>query len=276
MTTINQLHLQQAIALNNEGVSCFRSGNLLDATRCIQQAYLALKEGHSVRAASGQHAHDEQGPRMPSTTTALSDGNATKSLVVDIVDDIQSHLSFFRETDVLHGHFRPLPISLDILHQYSSSPGEEENLIVDMVFSFLTFNLSLAFHCSGTTMGSEALLRRSMDLYCVVLKMHDPNRGGVGRGGSGSGAVHQNSALIQCLALNNMAHIHYEFCEFESSHKCLGFMMNIHDRTKCLCSSMSSNSRVHLPTAAMRSEWEMDEVKLNILYATAPTMAGSA
>lgn len=239
--------LQEAITLNNEGVHLFLSGNYLQASHFIHQAFATM-----TNATAGTTEIWRR--KTPSSRGAMSAAKQSPE-TCSIEEATRPH--FVKETDALYVHFRPL-----LIPQHLPNEGDHDGRQIDIAFSYLAFNLGLACHQSGVTSGSEAMWKRARDLYCVVLNSQHQL---VGMG------LESNSqgALIQCLALNNLAHIHYEFCEYEFSEQYLVFMMNIHEHTECLDMSDDDSENI-------LSQWEMEEITLNVVYAKSPPMAASA
>lgn len=241
--------LQQTIALNNEGVHLFLSGDHLHASNVIHQAFTTMKD-----AASCPNNNEMRRRVTYSTPESKSDSHSS------IVEELPLRPQFGKETDTLFAHFRPLPIPQHLLLSHGDDDLEG---LLDIVLSYLAFNLAVACHRAGASSRSEAMWKRARDLYCIVLRTQ--------HGLLAWGNNHHNNiqgSLLQCLALNNLAHIHYEFFEYECSQQCLAFMMDIHDSTECLC--MNDDSKTIL------SEWELEEITLNVIYAQSPTMAASA
>lgn len=240
--------LQQTVALNNQAVQLFQSGNFLDAICFMQQGIATLKEVPLV--------YKEL--RLPGTPATSSSAIPTPQK--DYPLEGYSHASFVKATDLLHPQFR----LIEIQNSFSNSM---ETTTKDLLSSVM-FNLAVACHCVGTTSGSSATLLQARDIYFVVLNsqqqlhfttMDQQNHG----------------ALIQCLSLNNLAHIYYEVCDYDYSRQLLDCMMEVHDRTDCLSSSCS-NIDVDSCRSLFLSEWESEEIRLNFLYAIQPSAAGSA
>lgn len=161
-----------------------------------------------------------------------------------------------QDTDQLYAHFRPL-----MFPPYLQFTDVEENSVhIHHISTFIHFNLALACHYTGKFHCCESLLKRANELYCFVLVSQD----------CGSTLyqtdIDMQVQLVQCLALNNMAQLHFEMFEYECSSWCLNVMLDIHERTGCLCRESDD----------MITEWEAEEIKLNVFYAKRPTTAGSA
>jgi hypothetical protein len=236
--------LQEVIKFNNEGARLLHSGSTMDALYVFRMAAVSLKQ---VRLAvpSAEHA-----PSTPDPTPCVSstvqmpnkDDNDT------IMDETFSQALQSPHDGPFYVHYRPLMIPANIL---LSSADQAE--LVQILTTFVLFNLALACHHYGKVSGMSEPLKRAKELYGVVLKY----------GGSADEGASQAVDLMQCLALNNLAHLHYEHCQYEISTRYMENMYELIGQTQCLdCRYVSSS--------------EAEEIVLNVHFAMPPAVAAAA
>lgn len=251
--------LQQTVDLNNEGIRLFQSGNLVEGLHCIQQGITTLK---------GTILGPNDAPETGFSSAFQTSVRQSHHFPVEG----SSFPLVAKETDILHPYFRLIPFDI----QRSADNCIET--LTDGLFSSVMFNLAVACHCVGTRSGSSVLMERARELYFVVLKSQHRILTLFG----GCETTMRQGALIQCLALNNLAHLTFETCDYENSQLFLEYMLDIHENTGCLffspehCHNNNDSTSVAATTTIALSEWEMDEIRLNILYANPPPVASSA
>jgi hypothetical protein len=84
--------------------------------------------------------------------------------------------------------------------------------------------------------------------------------------GNGDGII--SSPLLQCLILNNLAHVHHEQCTYDDSEWCLASMETIVMQTGCLDDAERISLYLH--------EHEVEELKLNLVFSQPPVAAHAA
>jgi hypothetical protein len=246
----NMQSLQEVIALNNEGARLLQSGSTMDAVYLIRRAAVLLKQFPMTIPCVESHV--QQAPPTPNPTPCVSSTvqMPSKDDTDMLVEEASYHSPQSPHDGLLYVHFRPMTIPENVL--FSS---EDHSDVLQILSTFVIFNLALACHHCGKSSGTEAPLERAKELYRVVLGS---------QGCSGNESALQAMDLVHCLALNNLAHLHYEHCQYEHSLCCMEHMYDLIGQTQCLddCGYLSS--------------YEAEEIQLNVLYAFPPSVAGAA
>jgi hypothetical protein len=117
--------------------------------------------------------------------------------------------------------------------------------------TYIIFNFALACHQFGKVYGDEDALKRAGCLYNLTIKSlaNDDH----------ATPVH---VALQCLALNNLAQLHYDHCDFVKSQGCLEIMYDLVIRTDCLDKYLNDN--------------ETEELMLNMVHMQPPIAASAA
>jgi hypothetical protein len=237
--------LQEVIKFNNEGARLLQSGSTMDALYVFRMAAVSLKQ---VRLAipSTEHA-----PSTPDTTPCVaptlqipSKGDCDMILEEKVCQSVQSP-----HDGAFYVHYRPLIIPENMLLS-SEDPCE----LVQILTTFVLFNLALACHHYGKVSGTIEPLERAKELYRVVLRSQ----------GCGDEGALQAVDLMQCLALNNLAHLHYEQQQYEISTRYMKGMYEIIGETQCLDDDRYVSSH------------EAEEILLNVHFALPPSVATAA
>jgi hypothetical protein len=241
--------LQEVIALNNEGARLLQSGSTMDALYLIRQAAVSLKQFPlTIPCVEScvQHAPTTPNPTPCASPTVQM---PSKDDTYMHVEEKSCHSPQTLHEGLLYVHYRPMTIPENVLLF-----SEDHSDLVHILSTFVIFNLALACHHFGKSSGTDAPLERAKELYHVVL----------GSQGCGNESTLQAMDLIHCLALNNVAHLHYEHCQYEHSLCCMEHMYDLIGQTQCLddCGYLSS--------------YEAEEIQLNVLYAFPPSVAGAA
>lgn len=236
--------LEQAINLNNKAALILQSGRVVDAAHLLQRVLVTVKNAEFGPVVG------EQEP-VPIPTTVAAEWASNSSGNGDGASEKwhnQDGLIYIYDRHL----FLPSKVHVDSLEQY--------NHILHTVSMHAIFNLALAYHLQGRITGAETPSARAIDLYYMVLSSFefDANIEVVANNSKRMGR-----ALWQCLVLNNLAHLHYEFCEYERSQYCMERVADILRRTNCLAkssnilsdndmSSFALNCLIlnHFPTAA--------------------------
>jgi hypothetical protein len=140
---------------------------------------------------------------------------------------------------------RPLPLTVQSC--------EDESTII-MASSSLLFNLGLTCHSlyADQRTISASRVAKCYNLALTITCRFTSNNG--------------INAVLRCLILNNLAHLHFEECDYAKSHYSLQRMQAL-VRTGCLDGSSAS----HYPM-----KHDVDELKLNLLCLKKPTAARAA
>jgi hypothetical protein len=128
--------------------------------------------------------------------------------------------------------------------------------LVNTLSATIVFNLALACHGFGLESGLAAPLARATELYRAVARTSNDTCGS-----------HDNEASLvwlACLALNNLGHLHYEQCEYESSSYAISCMRDLLRHYNCLLDNR------------FMTDHEVEEIKLNVAYFRRPTAAHAA
>lgn len=236
--------LNEAIALNNEGASLIDCGRSLDAIHQIRKA---------VDFMNDFRGECDSSPFK--TPNSSQDDHSTLYIKKSLQQ--QQHNSFFV-------YCRPvrIPTNVDLssIHDDFATHFQTTNC-------YIFFNLAIACHQFGMASGFDAPLLLAKEFYQGVLLIQSQLHANV--------SDSQSHYLIQCLVMNNLAHIHSERCEYDSSQCCINCVCDLIARTGCL------NLEHFLPeTATARSVWlrddEVNEIKLNLMFGEPPTMAQAA
>ena len=231
--------LQQAIAINNEGVQLLNSGSITDALRVLQSAVVVMKEASQVFADSAKAL-------PPSAVASLTHNDCSQFCL----DQGTGCTLVGLQNDNCYVYDRPLLIPTDL----KISTQEDLHSAILISSTWIVFNFALALHQLGMISGKDAPLRRAVGLYDLTLRML-----------CRSDIDESMNAVLRCLALNNLAQLQYEYCEYEKSKYCTDCMYDLAVSTGCLDSSCS-----------YLSESDIDEIKWNLVHLHPPTVAKAA
>jgi hypothetical protein len=227
--------LRHVILLNNEGVRLHLSGDLTGAIQAYQMGYFAIQ-------AIAQPILQYQTVCCALTTATES----MRSAMVESTTRIQLRTSAKLETmqpNLCFVNYRPL-----MLQFY-----DRDSIAI---LCFLRYNMGLASHELGIRSGCEQLLRCATESYDWTLLMlcnYTIDR--------------DKHGILMCLALNNLAHLHYEKCDFRSSQSCIECMNYLITGMRCL---------EDLTVALFLTQRECDQIKLNVVHMKPPVAAGAA
>lgn len=115
----------------------------------------------------------------------------------------------------------------------------------------IIFNLALACHQYGKITGQELPLAKAGHLYSLIVNILD-----------GEDRNNKTHGALQCLALNNLAQLHYEHCDNKKSASCMASMYDLLKFTDYL--------------EAYLDEDEADEIRLNLVHLHPPSAAHAA
>ena len=128
--------------------------------------------------------------------------------------------------------------------------------VVATASTYIIFNFALTCHVVGKQTGRERYMIRAMRLYELTLKVLHTAQS------SSDCSPHEMHSVLKCLALNNLAQIHYELCDYRSSQLC-------HDSLYTLLITIK-----HMDTYL--DENEIEDIMLNLVYVKSPTVAKAA
>ena len=221
--------LEKAIMINNEGVHRLNFGNISGALHAFQSAVVVMKE------AAVSHA---EYPALPNDRNDCSLWGV-EPRPGNLVGLQNEHCYVFT---------RPLLIPTDVK---ISTPEELDSFVLTSS-AIVIFNFALASHQFGNISGQQAPLRRAGRLYDLTLKILV----------RGENHYHHMHAILQCLALNNLAQLCYDQCDYAKSQTCIETMYDLVATTDCLDSHLN--------------EHEAAEIMLNIVHLQPPTVARAA
>lgn len=223
--------VQGAITINNEGVHLLNGGNIPGALQAFQSAIAALK-----KAAESCQSERTQIIFQKAWNDQSLFSFEQRPVAVAGLQNVHSYI-----------YNRPLliPTDLKILSHVCLDS------FVTSSTAFVIFNFALAHHEQGKTRGHEVSLRRAGQLYNVTLKVL-----------ANKESSNNSGAVLQCLALNNLAQLYYDNCDFQKCQFCMVTVNDFVAKTDCL--------------NAYLDETEVDEIMLNLIYLQPPTVAGAA
>lgn len=222
--------LQEAIALNNNGVQHLQDGISGDGIESFQRAAVIMK------------AYSDQAIDWPQTSlfghnhkAGFSFGSAGPGGQSKVHCD-QSYV-----------YNRPLIIVTDL-------DGVSEDHLQWFVLTATTsiiFNLALSWHLHGNATGKSMLLTKASHLYNLVINVID-----------NAETVDESYAVLECVALNNLAQIHFEQGNYDICRDCLSELFDLIQMNDFLDIYLDSE--------------EADEIRFNILHLRAPVAALAA
>lgn len=222
--------LQEAIMINNEGVRLLSYGNISCALHSFQNAVTMMKEVAVAQA--------EKPRAIPPNDSSCSRFEPAPERPGNLVG-LQNEACYIYD--------RPLLIPTD----FNIATLEEQDSFMLMSSTFVIFNFALACHQFGKISGNEVHLLRAGQLYELTLKIL-----------SSAERDHAMHSVLQCLALNNLAQLHYDQCDYQKSQSYMESMFDLVMTTDCL--------DTHL------SEKEVEELMLNLVHMQPPTVAPAA
>jgi hypothetical protein len=225
--------LQQAILHNNKGVHLLNAGNSYCAIRAFHIGYALMKEVAQAILENETHT------KSPIDTDSWLSSFGQKSRTGLRLSGLEHSLCFVFD--------RPLLVDTDKV--------DSKELPAVSVTTIL-FNLGLACHQVGRLSGSEVPLRLASKYYNLVFRVICQSH-----------MDHGVLGVLKCLALNNLAHLYYEGCDYRESQGCLECMVRHITQTGCLDSSSAHS---------FLSKADCDEIKLNFFHLVPPSTASAA
>jgi hypothetical protein len=217
--------LAQAILWNNQGARLLHLGELQNAFVWIHCAALIVdgvrvtpphmdcgscgaKERYKLH--ENDHLHLDQAESAPLHIEPMDSSCA------------QEHARYFlqdqQRSDIVVSVYQQ-PILLSTCMTMASLDGDVS--VEKFVRGAIFFNLALNSHLSGLVVSNdtETVLEDALEMYECSLGLMDMDASG---------------AICKCLILNNMAHVHYELCEYSESADCLKCLQEVLDQTNGL------------------------------------------
>jgi hypothetical protein len=220
--------IKYACSLNNNGVDLLVSGESSRALKVLKSALSLLQ--NVVREAE---------------TTSCNEMNM-------LYDD--ESLPFYESTLAVSG--------LQDLHCYVYDHGImiSDNVIADidndetlsLYIVIVLFNLALASHSTGTSLGRDKSLLKASVLYSMVVQLLT----------SYTMSENKSTTILTLLALNNKAQIQYDQCEYVQSDDCM----------KQISEIMGSVHGLH---SALSHE-DVEGLLRNVMFLITPTAAQAA
>jgi hypothetical protein len=278
--------LRNAILLNNAGVHHLDCGNVDGALNSFQCAVVAVKVAIAMSADPnvctalmdqpptttttttttarrfppktstnnvGYHSSTYQAAKPSTETPTSAVSIPTTETVLPPQPPSSSALLDGLNCGISYIYNRPLLIPSDITIQSM----EHMNSVVVTASTYIIFNFALTCHVVGKHTGKESYFTRSMRLYELTLKVLD-----TAQASSTSPYVHEMHSVLECLALNNLAQMHYELCDYQSSQFYMDSMYALLMTIKRMDAYLEEN--------------ELEEIMLNLVYLQSPTVAKAA
>jgi tetratricopeptide (TPR) repeat protein len=198
---------KQAAKLNNEGVSLLEESDTQRALQIFQQSLALMRR--TVNDIEDNDSKEHMGNNLESFTYPLRQSPIT-------LPNLQSGNFYIYNGAVF------LPEDLAI------SEDEDFQQVLAVFSSIILLNLALAFHLDGKCSGREASLKKAGRLYQMVLQLLNETE-----------STDTEVAVLALLAFNNMAHIHFEHCDYESCRACLESVFGLVESLPSLHTSLS-------------------------------------
>lgn len=198
--------VREAIKLNNEGVSNLLQGNndavaLQELTQALRKIQVVMRDTQK-----STEAEEEEEETLATSATNFVSSTLCKGELSSLQDD------FFYVFN------KPLLLS--------HPPMDDESVMTTSMFStysaVIMLNIALAYHRIGQDNGCVADLKKSQEIYRIIVSFLTPRRqrgggrvdGGDGIGGTGTnGTDFRNTDatawLVLTAALNNLSHIQW-------------------------------------------------------------------
>jgi hypothetical protein len=184
-----------ACSLNNQGVNLLVSGESARAMKVFHSAVNLLKMA----------VHDAE------TISCTTEMNITAC--------DEASLPFCESTSTVSGlqGLHCFVYDHGIMIPGNAVNGETE-VMISLYVAIVLFNLALASHCEGITLGRAKLLKKASTLYSLVVQLL--TRCAMPEDTS-------TTTILTLLALNNKAQIHYDQCDYIESVDCMKYISKI-------------------------------------------------
>jgi hypothetical protein len=225
--------LFQAITSNNDGVRLIERGQGLNGLAAFQQSLTSMHTFNQCLATDG---------------TSTANHQCTG---VDLVQHLAEDACTERRTS---GHMYVYTLPFALLTGENDNPSScrvaSESMLSTVSMAVL-FNIAVVTHTRGSQTGNLLVQHHAIRIYEMILHIEQI-------GGNDENANH----LLQCLALNNMAQLHYECSEFEKSFHCLELVDDLLHTNDCLDDYLD--------------EFEASEIRANVFHRRVPNEACAA
>jgi hypothetical protein len=230
--------IQRVVALSNQGAQYLMSGSPLESIRRIRPAMQILQSFHQ----GDRDVHYEEEPtlqlptQLSMATAAPAAWTSFRWSAVAMNDSEMAEENDYGpmlQNEMYFIYSRPMVLPA----WWTLTSSGDLNCLARACSVYLIFNLALACHYFGIVSGADGPLRQAMSLYKVFLKPSGSfivdlsHHGGV------------DGALLQCLVLNNLAYLHFDFCEYNECEHCLQDMGRLTLQTGCLDDEYTCLSR---------------------------------
>jgi hypothetical protein len=220
--------IKYACSLNNQGVGLLVSGESSRAMKVFQSAVVLLKK-------------------------AVHEAESNSSSEMQKSSDEDASLPFCESTSTVSG--------LQDLHCYVYDHGvmipdnanEKIEEMLSLYIAVVLFNLGLASHCEGTALGRDKLLKKASVLYGLTVQLLTSCT---------MAEDASTTTVLTLLALYNLAHIHYDQCEYVHSVNCMKNISKIMGGCRGLHSALNHE--------------DVEGLKLNVMLLTTPSGAQAA
>jgi tetratricopeptide (TPR) repeat protein len=237
---MNPLH--DASVLNNSGVALLESKDTLHAINSFQRAVNVMKDLTDVIASeddSGANAQDsdmryETSSREIEALCMLQTGMKLESL----------------NQGIYYTYDRPLLLPTNMV--LPSSEALDAYMVTSSVI--LIFNFGMACHQFGKETGQEGATHQAIQIYELTLRMI-----------SRSSISDCIGKVVMCLALNNLANLYSDLCDYENCDCCL----------ECV-KELLYDSSINLFALDFLDESEWSEMKMNLMYGRKRSAASAA
>jgi hypothetical protein len=219
--------LQRALRLNNEAVHLFTEKRVVEAVRTFEATLMRMKQATL------------EATRWNLVVTLGSGGEQQDFLMLGPRIGLESDACFIFD--------RPMMVPSDPKIETSA----DLELFVHWSSTAIVFNYALACHQYSMMSGSDTVLRSAMRMYQLAIKM-----------AANSKSDRVMYSVLECTALNNLAHALYTQCSFEENVR---YARVVYDKV-----SMASDLDSHL------SRDEIDGLLLNSLFLQAPVATKAA
>jgi hypothetical protein len=219
--------LFEAIGANNRGVQFLRDGRVESGIATLQQAAVVLK------------AFSDRVGEWPQT----SSGSSSASFWFE---QRPAGLKGLRSThSSIYDRLLYVPTNPRI-----SSQDDLEWIVLTTSASII-FNLALGWHAYGKLTGRTSHFKKAHHLYELVVTVLE-----------NAESEDESYGVLECVVLNNLAHLHYELGNYDSSRKYVTDMCDLLMIADYLDTYLDCD--------------EADEIRFSILHLQPPTVALAA
>jgi hypothetical protein len=147
-----------------------------------------------------------------------------------------------------HVHHRLFGLCIGSDESAAQGPVSLESTLRTASMAVL-FNMATVIHRCGSHTGNSYMHLRAISIYEMALQIQQANDDDA-------------SLLLQCLALNNLAHLYFERSEFHKSFHCLVIMKD----------ALQTNDRLD----HYLSDFDASEIRVNVYHRRFPSTAHAA